>query len=257
VIDAVNPLGTAINLRAAAEDLRKDYPRAASLINRLASAHSIRSDLGMALDMMTAHELVLPLARSGTDANRWAADSALALINSAVIFYVRATHSSSNHRGTIDFRNEYSEKEREVHQTLTKLRNDAIAHFGPGEEYGGPPWQAEGVFLPIDRPDDIRIMTASRRIIMQKQLQDRMSVQISRAILIAEKATQTRNSELARYMNDLVEDRAFVSVIEKHRMDLVEFFETEEARDHALSGLRSRRLTGVVDHSTREGNAQP
>jgi hypothetical protein len=241
-----NPVGSAIDLKAASEKLNESYPKVSGLIRQLSSAHSIRSDLGMALDMLGALDKVLVVASELGE--KWASDTALALINSTVVFYVRATKTHSHHRGSIAFDKEFTSDEQEIHNKLVRLRDDAIAHFGPGEEYGGPTWQREGVFLPIDQPDDMRVMTVSRRIIMQKELQMRMKKQIHRALLIAEKITQQRNSRLIEHMNDIAGDIAFSEILNQHLINLTDFFETDEARDHAIGGLRRGRRSGVVEY---------
>lgn len=240
--------GIAIDLKAAADSLPSEFAKIAGMIRSLSSAHSIRMDIEVAYDMVQALEVVLPQARLQSTTINWASNAALALLNSAIVMYVRATKSSSKHRGSINFLKDFTPSERETHDLLVELRDDAIAHFGPGEIYNGPTWQHEGVSLPLDDPNDMRVMTASHRVIMQKQLQERMHLHFHRCLMIAERETQKRNAALVVEMNANVEDGTLLAELHKHQVDLIDFFETEEARDNALGGLRRGRRSGVVDH---------
>jgi hypothetical protein len=66
--------------------------------------------------------------------------TARALIVSAVIHYCRATHTKSNHKPRADFETAYSPAELLAHQKVQKLRDDALAHWGPGDDGTGQLW---------------------------------------------------------------------------------------------------------------------
>lgn len=66
--------------------------------------------------------------------------TARALIVSAVIHYCRATHTKSNHKPRADFAKAYSPAEMLAHQQVQKLRDDALAHWGPGDDGTGQLW---------------------------------------------------------------------------------------------------------------------
>lgn len=55
-----------------------------------------------------------------------------ALFNDALIHYVRAAAGESHHRKTMDIRGKWSPELKEKHTEIVALRNDAVAHFGPG-----------------------------------------------------------------------------------------------------------------------------
>lgn len=238
----------AIDLRAAANSLPSEFKKIAGMIRSLSSAHSIRMDIETAYDMIHALDVVQPEARSQTNQINWASSASLALINSAIVLYARATKSESRHRGGLNFLRDFDTSERETHDLLVKLRDDAIAHFGPGESYDGPAWQREGVFLSIDDPNDMRVMTASRRVIMQKQLQSRMLRHLHRCLMICERETQKRNAALVEEMNARAEHGRLFAELKKFEIDLADFFKTSEAMENALGGSRMGRRSGVVDH---------
>lgn len=240
--------GKALDLLAAAQRMPAKYAKIAGMIRAASSAHSIRTDLETALDMLTALDTTLTVARSANGSRSWAADASLGLINAIVVLYVRATKSSSRHRRAIDFRKHYNEDQLELHARLCRLRDDAIAHFGPGNEYGGSPWQIEAVFLPVDRRDDAKIMTGSRRVIEQRQLQDELLKQLHRALMIAEKEAQRRISDLTDELNSSLADDELRNLLWDHEIDLVDFFESPEERDRVMGGTRMGHATGYVRH---------
>ncbi|CAN5320242.1 hypothetical protein BH10PSE1_BH10PSE1_00920 [soil metagenome] len=56
---------------------------------------------------------------------------------SALILYVRATERRSNHKPRPDYESTYSPEERKEHGHLSRLRDDALAHWGPGPDRFG------------------------------------------------------------------------------------------------------------------------
>jgi hypothetical protein len=248
VTDQIPKEGRALDLLSAAKALPARYKKISGMIVACSSAHSIRSDLDTAFDMLRAQSEALVIAKRAAGERSWASDAALALINTVVILYARATKTSSKHRGTIDFRSKFSDIEVQRHEAICKLRDDAIAHFGPGDEYGGPPWQIEAVYLPVDRPDNLKIMAGSRRIIEQKQLQGLLKSQVHRALIIAEQEARKRISALTEELNENAADGELRDLLWKHEIDLVEFFQTEEERDKVMGQSREGKASGYVRH---------
>ena len=243
------PPRTALDLLSLKEALPKEQRKLKGLIERLSSANSIKTDLQIAYEMMDSLEEALKEAEAANEAGvrTWQGNAALALINSAIILYVRATKTSSRHRQTMGFLKHFDEKQKEAHAHLCSLRDDAIAHFGPGATLEGQTWHTEAIFIPLDVRDDLRILTASRRLLKQRQLQELAKAQIRTALEIAESETMKRNSDVVAELNILCSNRDFLASTVKHHIDLATFFLSEEEADKVLSN-RSGKRSGVINH---------
>jgi hypothetical protein len=138
---------TVIDLVAVANALPEKHKKLGYLILQHRDAHSAYTDLKLASDFMGS---VREIARGSHDAeaDSIAENSGLALFHSAIVLYARATKTQSKHRRAYDLTRSFDPEERRAHDTLCGLRDDAIAHFGPGGSYSGPAWQKEGVFVP-------------------------------------------------------------------------------------------------------------
>lgn len=243
------PPRTALDLLSLKGSLPKEQSKLKGLIERLSSASSIKTDLEIANDMLDSLEEALKEAEAASEGGvrSWQGNAALALINSAIILYVRATKTASYHRRTLEFLKHFSEDEKEAHTHLCSLRDDAIAHFGPGETLGGQTWHTEAIFIPLDVRNDLRILTASRRLLKQRQLQELAKTQIRAALKIAEVETMKRNSAIVAELNILSSDSDFIASTVHHHIDLAAFFLSKEEADKVLSN-RSGKRSGVVNH---------
>lgn len=242
------PPRTALDLLSLKDALPEKQRKLRGLIERLSSANSIRTDLQLAAEMMDALEEALRDAeRAGTEGRSWLETAALASFNSAIILYVRATKTSSKHRRPLGFLERFSEEQLQVHAHLCSLRDDAIAHYEPGKTLEGQTWHSEAIFVPLDRREDLRIMTASRRLVWQRQLQDLTKRQIRAALEIAEAETLKRNSAVVGELNTMIGDTEFMASTTRHHVDLATFFLSEEEADKVLSNRRGRR-SGVIEH---------
>ena len=91
----------ALDLTSLATKIPDKYLVLKKKINRLVSAHSIRTDLEVALDMLNSLEIAQFQAEQSIadgEPRSWQSDACLAMLNSAIILYVRATKTSSKHR---------------------------------------------------------------------------------------------------------------------------------------------------------------
>jgi len=243
------PPRTALDLLSLKDSLSKEQSKLKGLIERLSSANSIKTDLQIASDMLDSLDEALKEAEPASESGvrSWQGNAALALINSAIILYVRATKTASKHRRTLEFLKHFSDDEKAVHSHLCSLRDDAIAHFGPGETLEGQTWHTEAIFIPLDVRDDLRILTASRRLLKQRQLQELAKTQIQAALKIAEEETMKRNSAVVAELNKLSGDKDFIASTIPHHIDLAAFFLSEEEADKVLSNRTGKR-SGVVNH---------
>jgi hypothetical protein len=243
------PPRTALDLLSLKDSLPKEQRRLKGLIERLASANSIKTDLQIASEMMDSLEKALKDAEVSSEegVRSWQGNAALALINSAIILYARATKTSSKHRRNLSFLEHFSDEQKVAHTHLCSLRDDAIAHYGPGATLEGQTWHTEAIFMPLDIRDDLRILTASRRLLKQRQLQDLAKTQIHTALEIAEVETKARNSAVVAELNALSAHSDFMESTVQHHIDLAAFFLSEEEADKVLSN-RSGKRSGVINH---------
>lgn len=240
----------AVDLASLGKDLPDKYRQLRKKIEQLISSHSIRSDLDIALDMLNALDTAQDEAerqKALGNMRCWQSDASMALLTSAIILYVRATKTSSRHRYNLDFEKEYTPEQKAVHKKLCALRDDALAHFGPGELDDDLRWHTESAFVPLDNPDDMRIMTGSRRLFKQRQLQETARKQTHRALVLSDKFTQHRNVEVVTEMNRLFDDEEFVDLVSRHHVNLADFFTSEEEAERAMKD-RIGRVTGAVNH---------
>ncbi len=60
-----------------------------------------------------------------------------ALYVAAIVIYVRATERRSNHKPKPEYESAFSAQQLEDHQFILRLRDDALAHWGPGPDRHG------------------------------------------------------------------------------------------------------------------------
>lgn len=216
----------------------------------LRDAHSAQTDLRLAHDFMRTLIGLRAAAQHG-QAGSDDENCAMALLYSAIVLYARATKSSSRHRNTFNIEQSLDYKELQSHDIINGLRDDAIAHFGPGKNYSGPVWQKDGVFVVNDDQSDGKIVTLSRRLVVNPQLITLIDNQIHRALILSEKNTQKRNSSLTESINKLIQnDDTFLPEIQCFAADLADFVGTSEAAMHILEGPRTGHRRGSVSGHT-------
>jgi len=237
-----------IDLVAAAEALPPEQRKLKDLILRLRDAHSIKTDLLLATDFVTSMSVIHDAA-SKADAGDAAENSYLALLYTTIVLYVRATKTSSRHRRSFDFVKSFDAEQRVAHKTMCDLRDEAIAHYGPGGSYRGSPWQMEGVFIPTDPGADGNIMTVSRRLVINPQVAAMIRKQVHRALMIALRMTQEQDEAVAAEINALGKaDPTFFSNLRGFSTTLADFFDDQDAAAEILSGPRVGYRRGTARH---------
>jgi hypothetical protein len=118
-----------IDLEKLAGELPVELIRTRNLILSVLDIHSARSDLRVAADL-SARAIAMIDDPPDIEPKAYE-DIILALTSSAIIYYAKATKSGSDHRGTFDIRAYFDEREKATHTDLCKLRDDAVAHYGP------------------------------------------------------------------------------------------------------------------------------
>lgn len=237
-----------IDLVAAANELPDDQVKLKHMILQLRDSHSIRTDLSLANDFLaTMKDIGGHAAEQG--AGGTAENAFLALFYSALILYVRATKTQHDHRRSFDFRSDYDEEQKVIHDTICDLRDKALAHYGPGGIYNGPAFQKDGVFIPFGPNSDGNIMTASRRLVINTRLIAGLNKVAHRALMLSERRTQALNKKVADTINEQSDNSPdFLATFRRHVGDLADFIGSKEAADEIMSGARVGYRRGTVKH---------
>jgi hypothetical protein len=99
-------------------------------VKALHAAFSVELDLEAARLSVTEVEQISNESVSDTLAHR-----ANALLTHAVITYSRATHNKAISRYNVGVAGGYSSRLRQLHEQITELRDQCIAHFGSGDNW--------------------------------------------------------------------------------------------------------------------------
>lgn len=234
-----------IDLLAFAQALPNDpeqYRRLKGLMRDTSDNHSAFSDLLLATDLAARaiefdiNEGVLP--RDLVD------DCTIGLISSAIIYYARATATTSRHRKTFDIRNRFDDNELKDHNLICGLRDDAIAHYGPGPLGPTVALREDRMFLPEGGQ---QIMMASRHMAHSKSLARVIRRQAQRALIITQRSVYEREAKMVDALNKAIEaDPKLAEAAKEHEVDLGEVMGNPEMVAQALSGPRigTRRVHG-------------
>jgi hypothetical protein len=224
-------------------DEPKEYRRLRGLMRDTSDIHSAYSDLMLAAGLATRaiefdnNEGVLP--RDLSD------DCTIALISSAIIYYARATTTQSRHRKTFDIRARLDENELKDHALICGLRDDAIAHYGPGPLSPTVALREDRMFLPEGGQ---QIMMASRHMAHSKSLARLIRRQAQRALIITQRAVFEREAKMVDALNNaIVADPRLTEAAKKYEVDLGKVMGDPEMVAQALSGPRigTRRIHGA------------
>lgn len=225
----------AIDLDRVASLLPEKFKHISRAIEQFRDAHSAHTDLSIAVDMLDA-------MRAATTADPrelpWVNDARNALFLSAVVLYARATKSDSDHRHRLDLNPYFNESEKSEHKWLCDLRDKALAHFGPGAIPNELPLHEEFILLPLDRPADSRVLVASRRSIPTGHTIDRVTKQVGRSMICAQRVIEKRDSRLVGLIDKSMNDQDFIEVVRSCKTDLDKIFDGHPVKDDLLSGDR-------------------
>lgn len=234
----------AIDLVAASADMSDKNKRLAKIIVQARDAHSAHTDLASAFDMITALPEATEAAGLGS---KWANHAVSALITSAIVLYARATKSNSKHRATLDLLSVFTDDEKEAHEWICNLRNNVLAHYGPGETFNGAAWHEEKVLLPLDRPTDARVLMASRRVAESPEVTAKVKKQIHRAMVLAQQVIEKRDAALISALEAAMQaDQEFADFLKGFVVDLESIFEGHPISETVLNGPRLGNSTSIV-----------
>lgn len=191
-----------VDLRFVAEKLplaRKEFRQ---LVGDARALHSAHSDLKISHDL-AARLLQLDDAQ-GLPAD-FVEDCGLALLCSAIVFYARATKSASDHRKTFDIRPKMDAEERERHDMLVRLRDDAFAHYGPSE-LGTATVRSDWLLFSLKHE---KLLAVSRNIVGSKSLARLIREQSQRALILMQRLYEEKQAQLLKAVGGLADDEEF------------------------------------------------
>ncbi|WP_213502997.1 hypothetical protein [Novosphingobium decolorationis] len=200
----------------------------------------MRTDLQMAIDFIGTME---GLRDRATTAQVASADenAFLGLLYSSIYLYARVTKTSSKHRKyRFNFLKEYADDEVAKHLMLCELRDNALAHFGPGEIHGGKVFHSDGVFLMLNPDGSTQVVTLSSRVVIQPRLIDTLRQMTQRALTLIGDHTQKLNAQVTSALNhEAGESTELSQLAQNHFTDLATFAGSEGAARDILEGSRS------------------
>lgn len=236
-----------INLRELATKIADTHRKTSRKIIQLSDLSSIKIDLCFADDQI---RLLNGARDAALKSEAGTADQIvpMALLLSSVVLYARATKSKSDHRMTFDIRSKFSDVEKARHMAICALRDNALAHFGPGVGEGSDALQQDGVFAVFDGGrGTFQIATMSRRKVIDLNLVDLIAVQIQRAMIVVEQQIQARREDVGNELMELlISGEISRELWESCEFDLMELFGDEEAKRQALAGPRTGHQKGMA-----------
>ena len=225
-------------------DLPKDFVKQ---VRHLRDWHSALADLRIANDQ--AHTLVrifdqANVAEVGSDIQ----NPAVALFNSSVMLYSRATNTRSDHRVTFEFRSFFDDLEKEVHSVICGIRDDGIAHFGPSVKIQGFDSNSDGVFAVWNvETGETQLLMASRRGLADAPIIHILARQTNRAVIIAFRETGQRENKVLRSLIDLCTGGQITAeAMLASCVDLSSFIHDDAAVRSILRGPRHGAVTGMA-----------
>ena len=243
------PLG--IDLGAAADGLPDQYRHVAGSIRAFRDAHSAHTDISQALDMLQS---VGPAQTDADGGNPWAQHAVPALIYSAIVLYVRATKSSSDHRATFNLASDLPDRLKVVHDRLCLLRDGAIAHYGPGRVGAGRAWHEERVIIPLDHPGGMQLVAASRRVAFPPGLVEDATSLCQRMLIVAQREVEKRERKLVDIFDRDGGDVELVRLVNQHRISLADVFPDSEGaaifspeQRHGIHGINWTSFNALRD----------
>lgn len=233
-----------IDLVNMAESLPANLNKLKRLILQLRDAHSMRTDLQMAFDFVGSMEEL----RDRTNRSQMvSADENvfLGLLYSSIILYARATKTSSGHRKyRYDFFSNYDDDEKVKHENLCALRDDTLAHFGPGKIHGKA-FHSDGVFLIFDPDGSGQVATLSSRIIIPPSLIDTLRQMTHRALMLVGRRLHELDGLVTE---EITKSPDLRDLIQAHRIDFAKFVGSEKAAQEILGGPRVGYRRGSARH---------
>lgn len=166
------------------------------LIKDTIDIHSAHSDLKIANELAArfiALEKAEGFPRDVRD------DLGLSLLVTGIVFYARATKTSSKHRKTFQIRSKLDANETADHDLMIRLRDDALAHFCPGK-LGNDTVREDMLVFSIPHQ---KLFSTSRNICGSGSLAEVIRRQSQRAMLLMQRLYEDRQLKLLEALRPL------------------------------------------------------
>ena len=232
-----------------ADKLEETHPDISGAIRSIRDINSIRVDLTHAFNFaQTMNTMSEDVQKSLADSSLERAHHALLL--GAIVLYARAMKSDSHHRKTFDFRPRFNDQEQKMHDQICSLRDDAVAHFGPGPQIGGAGLQKDGLFLvPSKRATGaLRMMSASQRIVVDKRFGSDLMEHLRRVSLLVQRDFESREGKLMDKLNLLIGDAEVSEALRCSTTDLAEYMSNTDLAESVLDANQVGPLVAVSNH---------
>jgi hypothetical protein len=204
------------------------YKALNSLVRRYRDAMSALNDLRECqeyLDVLREHD---PLPQP-TGSQQYHHAVSGALLSQAIILYVRATKTKSKHRTFVPVAQKLPAALGRAHKLMIALRDNAIAHYGPGSAEKRPAWVREKAALRVFRERaSMRLLYS--RVAIQTDLPNDLQHLVDHArqilVIIAEERAADLLEEVKRLHDS---DPDFRTLASTNDIDLSGFFDGDAA----------------------------
>lgn len=233
------------NLTALSDRLFRErrHLKLAGLIRDAVRHHSVRTDLMIAQKSCEALDALRAEPMGGPHLST----IELSLLHNAIMHYARALKTVSDDRKPVDILHILTPEQRAVHDEITDLRDDAVAHFGEGGSYGGI-WKAELCLFQIREDGAGKVGTSSRRIALDRALIRRIADQVAVALAYVDPLALAKIEAITAEIDVIgPTDPNFALEIGKHPLNLEIYLASTDAADAART-TTERYVRGVSGH---------
>jgi hypothetical protein len=231
----MDPLDAVVDLGEFRDLLAPKYRALKQCINDALDVHSACSDLKLAAEFAARSA---EMAKDSPLDREAAEECTMALLCSAIIFYGRAIKNRSKHRKTFDLRNHFDARELENHDLICRLRDDAIAHYGPGRLTDQVLLREDKAFVAVETG---QLMFATRNICSSESLSKIVLAQAQRASIVAQRLHEERQEILLDALHEAIVD----PVIAQAWHDAIRDLSSGMGDDRAAAELRALPRTGI------------
>lgn len=147
-----------------------------------------------------------------------------ALFSQSLIYYTRATKSHSKHRGFAPVTKNWPVELLKLHRDIVKIRDDIIAHFGPGTDHASGFWSREAVVMCLSETGRFRISTPFVRANYKEWAVTNLSQLIDKAYADCLKIKWQRLEILTKQIETLQEDQNFMNQLKLYTFSPESFF---------------------------------
>lgn len=208
------------------------------LIKDTIDVHSAHSDLKIAHDSAARF---IDLNRSKGFPREFVEDCGLSLLVTGIIFYTRATKSGSEHRKTFDLRPKFDELEHQNHDLLVRLRDDAMAHYGPGK-LGAETVREDSLYFAIPQQ---KLFSTSRNICGSENLGHLIRRQSQRALILMQRLYEEKQVKLLDWLKELPDTETIAAALQSAIFDLKNLIGDEMADQIGIGPfVGTKRLSG-------------